>query len=85
MSPYKEWEQAYAFLNDHQLKNPIDIISACASGASLFTDRMQLFDIFYAAIGSRVFQDYDAETVTDYIYTWERVITMIECCHRLHN
>jgi hypothetical protein len=84
MSPYKEWERAYAFLNDHQLKNPVDVISACASGDSVFIDRSQLFEIFYAAIGSRVFQDHDAKTVRGYIYAWERAITMIESCHRLH-
>jgi len=84
MSPYKEWERAYAFLNADQLKDPVRIISATASGDSVFQDRKQLFDIFYAAIGSRMFQDYDAKKVRDYLYTWERAITMIECCHQVH-
>jgi hypothetical protein len=84
MSVYKQWEQAYAFLNDHQLKNPIGIISASASCDSLFQDRIQLFDIFYAAIGSRVFQDHDAKKIREYLYAWERMVTMIECCHRVH-
>ena len=79
----KEWELHYAFLNAAQLKDPVWVIFACAMGDTIFKDRNMLFDIFYAAVGSRTFQDHEAKRIRDYIYCWERMITMIESCHRL--
>jgi hypothetical protein len=81
--PYQQWEQQYAFLHKRQLKDPIWVIHACAMGDSIYNDREHLFDIFYAALGSKAFQDYNAKAMRDYVYCWERVISMIESCHRL--
>jgi len=81
--PNKEWERHYAFLNDTQLQDPVMVIHACAFGDTLFKDRNLLFELFYAALGSRIFEDHDAERIRDYVFCWERMITMVEACHRM--
>lgn len=83
MSQFKQWERAYAFLNDDEQKDPIRAICATTSGDGVFYDRTQLVDILFAALGSRMFQDYDAKQIQHYLYAWKRAIEMIECCHRL--
>lgn len=72
----------YAFLNEIQQEDPLRIIYACAGGDTIFKDRRLLFNIFYAAIGSEIFQDQDAHPINDYLYCWQRMVTMIEACHR---
>lgn len=81
--PHKEWERHYAFLNEIQLQDPFAVIYACATGDTVFKDRQLLFELFYAALGSEVFADYDAELMREYILCWERTITMVEACHRM--
>jgi hypothetical protein len=81
--PIKQWERQYAFLNEKQLEDPVNAIYSSATGDVLFNDRALLFDIFYAALQSQMFEDYDAETMSKFMYCWERIIILTEACHRL--
>lgn len=79
----KQWERQPAFLNETQLQDPILAIYSSVTGDVLINDRTLLFEVFYAAVGSETFVDYDSETMRRYTYCWERTIVLVEACHRL--
>jgi hypothetical protein len=81
--PIKQWERQYAFLNDTQLQDPVWVIYACATGDTVFNDRTHLFDFFYAALQSKRLEYQEAEMMAKYMFCWERMIRMIEACHRV--
>jgi hypothetical protein len=79
---YKQWEQAYAFLNEGMLKNPIELILSNATERSMYQDRHFLIDIFHAAITSGLFQDYEEDMMTEYVYLFTRFMWLLEASHR---
>lgn len=84
MPQLPEWLRHYAFLNGTDQQNPIHVINITAEEESLFSDRLQLFDLFYAALGSDKFSDYSADQVETYVAFFQRFVLLLEACHRVH-
>lgn len=78
---HQDWEQQPAFLNEAQRKDPMWVLFAYGTAESLFYDRRLLFHIFYAAMGSRRFQDHPASQIKDYVFLFERMVPMLEAIH----
>jgi hypothetical protein len=73
----------YAFLNDLQWNNPIQVIWGSTIATNLFDDRQCLFNLFFAAISSSTFEDYDADMMKAHVDCFVRVIQIVEASYRV--
>ena len=84
MSQAPEWLSHYAFLNGTDQQNPIHVINITAEQESLFDDRSELFDLFYAFLSSEQFNETSADEGESYIALFRRLVLLLEACHRVH-
>lgn len=79
----EDWEHVPAFLSKSQREDPINCIRWFCNWGSLYSMRIQLHELFRAAMGSPIWKDDDPDHKSDKIWFVDELMDLVESAYLL--